>query len=123
LGGDPVARSLRIDVVEEAQNAVAVGGASGKSVGMQQVVALAQGEIASRFFLRPIARIVDLPMRAIRAEKSAKKVDDVLRITMHDFAQPFCGLRLLCLKTGNAICQGPVSDVFVEGAKNVLMTE
>jgi len=42
IADDPVAGARWIDVIEEAQNAGAMGGARGESVGVEEVVAAAE---------------------------------------------------------------------------------
>ena len=70
IADDPVAGAGGMNVVEEAQNARAVRGPGGEGVGVEQIVAAAQRQVAAFFFLRAEAGVVELPLAGVRARES-----------------------------------------------------
>ena len=68
-GSHPFARNRWIDIGEEAQDAVTIGGTRWECVRMQQIIALVQAEISAIFFEWTIAGVIQLPIRAIRREQ------------------------------------------------------
>jgi hypothetical protein len=52
-----------------------------------------------------------------------QKSDYILRIALHDAAQTIGDHRIHCSKSGDAVFEWTICDVFVVGAANLLMSE
>jgi hypothetical protein len=125
VADDPVARARGIDVVKEAQNAGAIRGARGESVGVEKVITAAEREVAVLFFLGAEARVVELPVLLIGREEEGEELDDGVGVAAHDALQALDGGGIGCfgVEAAKAIDGGFVGDVFVERAVRLLLTE
>ena len=114
-----------MNVVEEAQNARAVGGARGESVRVEEIVAASQREIAALFFLGAEAGVVELPVLLVGREEAGEELDDGVRVAAHNALEALDGGRIggFGVEPAEAIDGGLVGDVFVERAVGLLLAE
>ena len=116
IADDPIARAGGMNVVEEAENARAVRGTGGEGVGVEQIVAAAQRQVAAFFLLRAEAGVVELPVGRHRAQKAGEECGDRLRVVAQDAAQVVdrSGLCGLGVNAGELVGFGLVGDVLVQ---------
>ena len=111
--------------MEEAENSPAPRGTGGERVDVEQVVAAAQGKIASLLFDGTIAGVIQVPPVLIRSEKVRQEFLHTGRIAAHHGMQLIddgAG-RGLFVHTAQAINFRFVGDVFVEAASGLVLAE
>ena len=75
---NPVAGARWVNIVEEAQNAGAMGWASREGVGVKQVIAASVRQIAPFFLLWPETGVIELPVGFVGCKKTSQEFCDAL---------------------------------------------
>ena len=114
VGCDPVAGFRWMDVGEDAQDEIAVGGARGKGVGVDQVIARVIRQVAAFFFERTEAGVIEFPGAGVSGQQLTCELDDGPRVLAHHGKEALT-LRVGRFDTGDAVGGGAVRDVFMNG--------
>lgn len=123
FGGQPNAVLRRIDVREETQDAIAVGGTRGKRIDVAEVVARVQAGSAAPLFDGSVAGVIEFPLVRVRRKELGEEFSGRLRIGAEDFAELLALGGFRFVEAGDAIFGGTVRDILVIRGASLLLAK
>jgi hypothetical protein len=123
LGSEPNAILGRVYVGEETENAGTVGGAGGKRIKMQEVVARVDTSRPAFFFHRTKTGEIEFPFGGVGEKKAREELDRALRIIAENAAK-FSGFGLFGgVKTSDTVFGWAIGNVLVISGTGLLAAE